>query len=251
MGHLWVPLFWITPPWDVLRRRAAGRDSQIWDLRNFGVGEIWFTLQGTNISPQNGILKMIFLFLRWDMLISWRVFEYLFDIAFRWQILNPQLLRASNDFVMETTEPTISDARQTQIDMNLTCRFHLGLADIYRKRFFWDMLIDFRSDWVFKFVDSGETASLQYWKIGIDWVSDIQLNLASLRSTRRWFPCVKPLATWADDSNQPSDPGIITSGIFRSRIWYRHRHWYVRKKHPKKITGNLKMDPCSVENLRD
>ena len=26
------------------------------------------TLQGTNISPKNGILKMIFLFLRWDML---------------------------------------------------------------------------------------------------------------------------------------------------------------------------------------
>ena len=31
------------------------------------------TLQGTNISPQNGILKMIFLSPRWDMLISWRV----------------------------------------------------------------------------------------------------------------------------------------------------------------------------------
>ena len=32
------------------------------------------TLQGTNISPKNGILKMIFLFPRWDMLIPWRVF---------------------------------------------------------------------------------------------------------------------------------------------------------------------------------
>ena len=31
------------------------------------------TLQGTNISPTNGILKMIFLFPRWDMLIPWRV----------------------------------------------------------------------------------------------------------------------------------------------------------------------------------
>ena len=31
------------------------------------------TLQGTNISPQNGILKMIFLFPRWDMLIPWRI----------------------------------------------------------------------------------------------------------------------------------------------------------------------------------
>ena len=46
--------------------------------------KIWFlicnrcghqpNLQGTNISPHNGILKMIFLFPRWDMLIPWRVF---------------------------------------------------------------------------------------------------------------------------------------------------------------------------------
>ena len=35
------------------------------------------TLQGTNISPQNGILKMIFLFPRWDMLIPWRVMDLL------------------------------------------------------------------------------------------------------------------------------------------------------------------------------
>ena len=33
----------------------------------------FLTLQGTNISPKNGILKMIFLFPRWDMLIPWRV----------------------------------------------------------------------------------------------------------------------------------------------------------------------------------
>ena len=31
------------------------------------------TLQGT---PQNGILKMIFHFPRWDMLIPWRVYEF-------------------------------------------------------------------------------------------------------------------------------------------------------------------------------
>ena len=35
------------------------------------------TLQGSNISPKNGILKMIFLFPRWDMLIPWRVFPHL------------------------------------------------------------------------------------------------------------------------------------------------------------------------------
>ena len=35
-----------------------------------------YTLQGTNISPQNSILKMIFLFPRWDMLIPWRVYIF-------------------------------------------------------------------------------------------------------------------------------------------------------------------------------
>ena len=34
-----------------------------------------YTLQGTNISPKNGILKMMFLFPRWDMLIPWRVYD--------------------------------------------------------------------------------------------------------------------------------------------------------------------------------
>ena len=44
----------------------------------FGKWSNLTTLQETNISPKNGILKMIFLFLRWDMLIPWRV------IFFRW-----------------------------------------------------------------------------------------------------------------------------------------------------------------------
>ena len=37
------------------------------------------TLQGTNISPKNGILKMIFLFPRWDMLVPWRVKDDVLD----------------------------------------------------------------------------------------------------------------------------------------------------------------------------
>ena len=37
------------------------------------------TLLGTNISPEKSILKMIFLFPRWDMLISWRVFIVLVE----------------------------------------------------------------------------------------------------------------------------------------------------------------------------
>ena len=32
-----------------------------------------YTLQGTNISLSKAVLKMIFLFPRWDMLIPWRV----------------------------------------------------------------------------------------------------------------------------------------------------------------------------------
>ena len=41
-----------------------------------------FTLQGTNISPKNGILKMIFLFPRWDMLVPWRVSQMQIDIPY-------------------------------------------------------------------------------------------------------------------------------------------------------------------------
>ena len=37
-----------------------------------------FTLQETNISPKNGILKMIFLFPRWDMLIPSKVYSWTF-----------------------------------------------------------------------------------------------------------------------------------------------------------------------------
>ena len=51
--------------------------SKFWDLDFHGIFHGIFylmgTLQGTNISPKNGILKMIFLFPRWDMLIPWRV----------------------------------------------------------------------------------------------------------------------------------------------------------------------------------
>ena len=45
--------------------------NSIFQTFNFEV--FYVTLQETNISPKNGILKMIFLFPRWDMLIPWRV----------------------------------------------------------------------------------------------------------------------------------------------------------------------------------
>ena len=49
------------------------------------------TLQETNISPQNGILKMIFLFPRWDMLIPWRVCQtpMVGFLKFRWPRYDP------------------------------------------------------------------------------------------------------------------------------------------------------------------
>ena len=40
------------------------------------------TLLGTNISSKNGILKMIFLFPRWDMLIPWRVHQLSHPLGF-------------------------------------------------------------------------------------------------------------------------------------------------------------------------
>ena len=46
--------------------------QQIYEFR--GMFFWWkFTLLGTNISPEKSILKMIFLFPKWDMLIPWRV----------------------------------------------------------------------------------------------------------------------------------------------------------------------------------
>ena len=47
---------------------------------------ITYTLLGTNISPEKSILKMIFLFSRWDMLISWRVY-FVYFFVFHYDII--------------------------------------------------------------------------------------------------------------------------------------------------------------------
>ena len=56
-------------------------DKFLWILKKhpkFPV-DIWvmesITLLGTNISPTKALLKMIFLFPRWDMLVPWRVYS--------------------------------------------------------------------------------------------------------------------------------------------------------------------------------
>ena len=59
---------------NILAKRIPGSNSFEKNLTLSNT--ILYTLQGTNISPKNGILKMIFLFPRWDMLIPWRVFVY-------------------------------------------------------------------------------------------------------------------------------------------------------------------------------
>ena len=59
------------PPWNDHISPSKVGTFGAGDFPNFPFG--WDTLQGTNIFPKNGILKMIFLFPRWDMLIPWRV----------------------------------------------------------------------------------------------------------------------------------------------------------------------------------
>ena len=54
-----------------------------------------YTLQGTNISPKNGSLKMIFLFPRWDMLIPWRVHISVGLKAFRFEQHNQEWCRCA------------------------------------------------------------------------------------------------------------------------------------------------------------
>ena len=52
---------------------GGGSGRKTTKKRKGGKEGLLYTLLGTNISPEKSILKMIFLFPRWDMLISWRV----------------------------------------------------------------------------------------------------------------------------------------------------------------------------------
>ena len=77
------PLRWDTWffPWggQILGEATVGFSQKTCSSKGrFGVAISWrsqrsYTLEETNISPKNAILKMIFLFPRWDMLIPWRV----------------------------------------------------------------------------------------------------------------------------------------------------------------------------------
>ena len=73
LGVQWYPSWWLNQPlWKICGvvnldhlSRSAGKITK--GLKPPP------TLLGTNISPKNCILKMIFLFPRWDMLVPWRV----------------------------------------------------------------------------------------------------------------------------------------------------------------------------------
>ena len=69
---------WICKPFRVTRW-WGGANGWLHVLRDVGYINR-YTLLGTNISPKNGILKMIFLFPRWDMLIPWRVYLYILHL---------------------------------------------------------------------------------------------------------------------------------------------------------------------------
>ena len=78
--HRWCYGYVYPPNSKTRRRKLSSQDSFGQQTENPGDKSLhwvlkwqWFTtLQGTNVSHQNSLLKMIFLFPRWDMLIPWR-----------------------------------------------------------------------------------------------------------------------------------------------------------------------------------
>ena len=86
------------------------------------VGQVSFfllkiTLQGTNISHPKALLKMIFLFPRWDMLVSWRV-------------VSLKLTRHSSERTSFLTDP-LTRAIYTTIVMQY---FFAQLVNIFRQQ---------------------------------------------------------------------------------------------------------------------
>ena len=66
------------------------------------------TLQATNISPKNDILKMIFLFPRWDMLIPWRVpkNDHMLE-----KVVTPFFLRKYHRYIWDQSQRNFWDVK--------------------------------------------------------------------------------------------------------------------------------------------
>jgi len=99
----WPPWFfhviWRAPrAWFYLGGR---RDwfEETWLLYN----EWFITLLGTNISHQKSLLKMMFLFPRWDMLVPWRVVNevILKMISFEWRRTQRHFLKPQELFIQK------------------------------------------------------------------------------------------------------------------------------------------------------
>ena len=85
-----------------------------------------FTLQGINISPKNGILKMIFLFPRWDMLVPWRVsFIFLLKVSIFWSEVGKIESEAETIFTLprSLTVPPWK-LTETQKGSRIVCKNH-------------------------------------------------------------------------------------------------------------------------------
>ena len=77
--------FWFDPVIScrLPKKRMAGTQKQNHPRNEKEDHASKLTIQGTNISPENGILQMIFLFPRWDMLVPWRVHLWVQHVRFR------------------------------------------------------------------------------------------------------------------------------------------------------------------------
>ena len=70
-------VFWVDLTWNYETARSPTMHPNLSIHLLYYYMWYMYTLLGTNISRKNGILKMIFLFPRWDMLIPWSAFQFL------------------------------------------------------------------------------------------------------------------------------------------------------------------------------
>ena len=98
MTSLIFYVVWTDPePGFIWGRRNSFEET--WLLYN----EWFITLLGTNISHQKSLLKMMFLFPRWDMLVPWRVVNevILKMISFEWRRTPRHFLKPQELFIQK------------------------------------------------------------------------------------------------------------------------------------------------------
>ena len=113
-------------------------------LSSGNIDFLMITLQGTNISHQKSLLKMIFLFPRWDMLIPWRVYTLHVIGLFNHWITIPTLfctkvdgleaLNASDGQILWNFEPDVPVWNFLALfpDKDAWCLFKMAVAGLSR-----------------------------------------------------------------------------------------------------------------------